>query len=161
MLVAEDELTNQQIADRLAVGPKTITTWKQHPDFRSRVEQHIDELLERARRRGLARLDKRQNAQFDRHDRMRALLEARATGTVRDVPGSSTGLVVTRERSIGSGDSQQVVVEHGFDAALMREFRELEKQIAQDAGQWTEKRQVTGTVTFADVVALASEGGDQ
>lgn len=170
ILVAEDRLTNAEIAQRCGISEKTLSTWKKHPDFVSQVDELLAELQERARKRGLARLDKRQDVQFDRHRRMVDLIEARTNQHKDHGEDAATGVVVRElksvtvryERDPSKPDSQpftvrEEVYEHTFDAALMRELRELEKQIAQDAGQWSEKRSVehSGTVTFADIIDRA------
>ena len=176
--VAEDTLSNQEISDLLDINPKTLTTWKQHPIFITRVDELIVGLQDRARRRGLARLDKRQDAQFDRHRRMVDLVEARADQHKDDGPDGATGAIVRElksvtvryERDPSDPDSKafsvrEEIYEHTFDAALMRELRELEKQIAQDAGQWSEKREITGAsggpVRVSYVEVVASTGDDQ
>jgi len=55
----------------------------------------------------------------------------------QDVPGGKTGYVVTRERQLGKDGP--IVKEHQVDVALMREMREIDKQIAMELGQWVEK----------------------
>ena len=52
--------------------------------------------------------------------------------------GASTGYIVRDVKNNG-----QAV--YAFDAALMRERRELRKQAAQELGQWTEKTEIGGT----------------
>lgn len=143
MLLAEDRLTDATIAKRVGVGRTTLHTWKQHPEFSAKVTEHYNQLIERARRRGIARLDRRMDAYTDRHRRMSQLIRARAS-SMKEMPGGSTGLLVRQYKSVGSGPDAYTVEEYHFDAALMRELRELEKQVAQDTGQWSEKREVSG-----------------
>lgn len=160
VLVADDDLSNDEIARACGISAKTLTMWKRHPEFAARVGQIVTDLQEHARKRGLARLDKRQTTAFDRHRRMVDLILARAGDIGNEAAGGETGLVVRQYRSIGTGPNARQVTEYVFDAALMRELRELEKQIAQDAGQWSEKRQVehSGGLTFADLIGLAADG---
>ena len=162
VLLAEDRLTDATIAKRVGVSRTTLHTWKQHPEFSAKVTEHYNELIERARRRGIARLDRRMDAYEDRHKRMTTLIRERARDMRGEVPGGGTGLLVrvpkrvevTTTSKIADGDgeptqeettaSRTEVFEYEFDAALMRELRELEKQVAQDTGQWSEKREVSG-----------------
>ncbi len=111
MLLAEDRLTDAAIAKKVNVSASTLYSWKRHPDFNDKVATLRDELIERARRSGLARLDRRMEAYTDRHKRMTRLVKAK--------------------------DAE-------FDPTLYRELRELEKQIAQDVGQFAEKREISG-----------------
>ena len=87
----------------------------------------------------LARLD-------DRARRMDIVMEDRAKD-MDGVPGGTSGLLVRRLKSIGSGDSAQVVEEYEVDRALLAEFREHEKQAAIELGQWQE----AGTRTPPDL----------
>lgn len=162
VLLAEDRLTDATIAKRVGVSRTTLHTWKQHPEFSAKVTEHYNELIERARRRGIARLDRRMDAYEDRHKRMTTLIRERARDMRGEVPGGGTGLLVRVPKRVelvttsmtadDDGEptqeetttSRTEVFEYEFDAPLMRELRELEKQVAQDTGQWSEKREVSG-----------------
>jgi DNA-binding XRE family transcriptional regulator len=162
VLLAEDRLTDATIAKRVGVSRTTLHTWKQHPEFSAKITEHYNELIERARRRGIARLDRRMDAYEDRHKRMSALLRERAKDMKGEVAGGGTGTMVRTPKRVEilittvvvDEDGEQVskestttreeLYEYQFDAALLRELRELEKQVAQDTGQWSEKREVSG-----------------
>lgn len=58
-------------------------------------------------------------------------------------PGGTTGLIVQSQKVVGSGRSQQVVTEYFVDIPLLRELRELERQAAQESGQWTLRTEVS------------------
>lgn len=176
MLLAEDRLTDAAIAKRVGVGRTTLHTWKQHPAFSAKVTEHYNELIERARRRGIARFDRRMDAYEDRHKRMSALLRERAKDMKGEIAGGGTGTMVRTPKRVNvhittvvvdedgeqvskeSSTTREELYEYQFDAALMRELRELEKQVAQDTGQWSEKREVSGPdggpipITTIDVV---------
>jgi hypothetical protein len=49
------------------------------------------------------------------------------------------------------------VDEHAVDTALLREMRETEKQLAIELGEWTEKRQNSGTTSSLDLSQLNDE----
>jgi hypothetical protein len=83
-------------------------------------------------------------------DRWRALqqviAERAAHPDMRDVPGGRTGLLVRSLKTIGSGDAAREVAEYRLDAAILKELRELERQAAEEAGQWTTRSEVNGAV---------------
>lgn len=145
MLLAEDLLTDERIAAHpdVQVTDRTLRNWKRHPEFQARISQLIDELQERARQKGLGRLDRRKAAAEDRHRRMTALFEARAEAGGRGI-GADTGMIVKSFKVVGGGEEAYTVEEWSFDHQLMRELRELEKQVAQDTGDWSEKRELSG-----------------
>lgn len=117
MLLAEDRLTDAAIAKKVGIGATKLYEWKRHPDFAAKVSELTDELMDRARRSGIARLDRRMAAYSQRHALMMTLMRAKA---------------------------KRKAIDERFDPALMRELRELEKQIAQEVGQFTERREISG-----------------
>lgn len=143
-LCAEDVLTDEQIADDVKIKRSTLSLWKKHPDFESRIAQHVAEIQERVRTEGLGRLDKRKAELEDTVRRINELIEARGADMAGEIPGGETGLLVRQYKSIGTGPNARQVTEYPVDAALLREKREYLKQIAQDAGQWSEKRELSG-----------------
>lgn len=140
-LVAEDKLSDLEIATELDVSRRTLANWKLHPDFQARVDEHVAAFRAAVRRRGIAIVENRVDAQQDRWRRMKRLIEARAAEHV-DAPGGDTGLLVRQEKQLGVGLLAERVTEYAFDAALAREMRELEQQAAKELGQWTEKRDI-------------------
>ncbi len=161
-LLAEDRLTDAQIATKVGMSRTTLWRWKQHPEFKAKVTELFDEMIERARRRGIARLDRRMDAAADRHLRMTRLIAERAKDMKGEIAGGSTGLLVRTPKRVqvtittvviddeNGKETEEVEThteerfEYAFDAALMRELREIEKQVAQDTGQWSEKRELSG-----------------
>lgn len=117
LLLAEDRLTDAAIAKKVGIGTTKLYEWKRHPDFADQVASLTTEFLDRARRSGLARIDRRMEAYSQRHALMMTLVRAKG---------------------------KRKNVDERFDPALMRELRELEKQIAQEAGQFAEKREISG-----------------
>ncbi len=95
----------------------------------------------------------------DMADRIRRLVDARASAPeMADVTGGDTGLVVADLRVIGFGDNAQLVKEVRMDKAVVSEYREISKQIAQECGQWNEGKQTidhTGEVTHTHVDGTA------
>lgn len=70
-----------------------------------------------------------------------------------DVLGGSSGLLVRQVKQIGSGESSRMVEEYKLDRELLAEFREDEKQMAIELGQWEEGAQM-GSVSYTHVIVL-------
>lgn len=61
-LVAEDAVSDEQIAADLGVTRRTLTTWKQHPEFAARVDEHLAAFRRRVLRKGFALRERRIDA---------------------------------------------------------------------------------------------------
>lgn len=143
-LLAEDDLTDEEIAAKVGISRRQLTNWKQHPDFRKRIEEITARMGDAALRHGIARRNRRLRALDDRWRRMQQVIDERAVDPeMRAVPGGRTGLLVHNVKSVGKGDDFQVIDLYEVDVALLRELREHEKQAAQELGQWTERRDMT------------------
>lgn len=154
-LYADGDLTDQKIADAVGVHRVTLYRWAKTPEFQARVEEHLDAYRKSIRRRGIAVLERRVEHLNDRHERMCRLMAARAADPeLAKLPGGDTGLIVRDLKGIGKGEDFQVVETYSFDSALFREFREHEKQIAQELGQWTSKTEVAGPNGAAVMIGL-------
>jgi hypothetical protein len=139
-LLAADELTDEEIAVACQVGRRTLVRWKTIAAFAEKVRQLAREMGQAASRYAIGRVTRRLQGYDDRRARLLAVIEGRASdSTMQAVAGGPTGLLVRTVKSIGGGDNAQVVEEYAVDTGLLRELRELEKQAAQDAGQWVDK----------------------
>lgn len=85
----------------------------------------------------LAVRENRLAALQDRHDRLNIVMSERAED-MADAPGGKSGLLARKRKMIGSGPLAREVVEYELDTGLLSEFREHEKQVAQELGQWQE-----------------------
>ena len=83
----------------------------------------------------LAKQGERLRFQQDRYDRMRVILEERGE-EMAGVAGGRSGMLARTYKQIGSGDTAEVREEYKVDAAFLKEFRELEKQISEELGQY-------------------------
>jgi hypothetical protein len=145
LALANDELTDEQIAERAGVCRAALCLWKQNPDFAARVESYVNEFRRRVRARGIAILERRVASLDDRWSRMHRLMTERADAPeMKAVAGGSTGLLAHDVKAIGSGPLAEKVDVYTFDAALMKEIRETERQAAQELSQWTEKHEHMG-----------------
>lgn len=94
------------------------------------------------------------NRRWELLERVRA--ERAADPWLDDVPGGGTGLVVKQLKNVKhtydpdpDDDGKAVATtietwESAIDTGMLKELRELEKQTAQDAGQWTERQEHSG-----------------
>jgi hypothetical protein len=80
------------------------------------------------------------------------IAERAADPDMANVPGGRTGLLVRRVKVIGSGDNAREVCEYEVDTGLLKELRELEKQAAVEAGQWSTTSEVRGVVASVSVI---------
>lgn len=134
--------------------------------IRTRVQELTQTVTGAVIEAEISKRESRLAAQDLRWRLMQELREARAKayGQVGKngsplIPGGHTGLMTQTFKSLGSGANHKIVPEFEFDAALMREMRELEKQSAIECGQWAEKREFTGTMTFAVFDGFLDEVG--
>ena len=160
LLVAEDALTDEQIAARLRIGRRTLATWKQAQAFIERVEAHTEAFRQAILRQGIADRVERIRAYNSRWERMQATIEARAREAQARhsagdsiAPGAEEGLLVVSVKMIGSGEAAHEIEEWAFDAPMLRELRELEKQAAIETGQWEEKSILTVTPKAYDTIS--------
>jgi hypothetical protein len=143
--VALDRLTNQEIAEKAGVTRQALDKWKLNPEFKARVDAHHEEFKAIVRRRGIAQLERRVDALNTRWDLMHRVIAERAADPGMQLPaGGKTGLMVHTVKGVGKGDDFQLIDLYEVDVGLLREMREHEKQAAQELGQWTEKKEVTG-----------------
>lgn len=143
-LVAEDRQTDAAIAASLGITKRQLERWKRHPDFQRRVREIVRAEREAILARGIAERQNRLDAMDERHQRLSLIFQERAQEPeMRKVPGGKGGFLVRRFKQIGTGPDATLVEEYEADVGLSRELRELEKQAAQELGQWTEKRDLT------------------
>jgi hypothetical protein len=156
-LVAEDFLSDERIAAQVGIDRRQLTRWKSVPQFMAKVEAIVAALGERSLRFAVARRHRRVKAQNDRWRRLKQVIRERAADPqLADVPGGSTGLVLRRLKMIGAGENSQVIEEFEVDTGLLKALLDHEKQVAQEVGQWTEKREVDNkegavNITFIEV----------
>lgn len=140
LLVAEDTLTDTQIAEQVGISRRTLADWKKDKFFQETLDGVITEIRTALLRRGIARLDRRL-ARWDKTWRdLQSVIEARATEMRGSCAGGNTGLVVLREKPAGMDGT---IEEYVVDTGLLAELRALEMQASKELGQWTERRDVT------------------
>lgn len=141
VLVAEDDLTDEQIAAAVGVTRKTLHNWKQTDEFVTAVNEQVSQIQAGMRRLAIAKKHKRVAVLDDLHAKALKVIEER-TVVENGEPGESTGLVVRQYKQVGSGKDAQIIEEFAVDTALMREIRAIEEQAAKELGQWADKSEV-------------------
>jgi hypothetical protein len=139
-LVADDSLSDIEIASKAGVGKATLERWKKVPQFHARVLEIREALrktaAEVALQDGIANCRERMVCLNELWNRLQRVVSERAKAPdMQNIPGGRTGLLVRHVRSIG-GD--ETVDEYAVDTGLLHELREYAKQAAQEMGQWVE-----------------------
>lgn len=144
MLVAEDDLSNADIAAAVGVARQTLDLWKLRPEFKARAAEHVAELEAAVSRYAVAKRRKRVAIIQGQVDRLLGVIEERAVGMAGVSFGTGTGLLVHQTKVVGTGQNQQTIDEYVVDTGTLKELREHLKQAAQEVGQWSDKQEVTG-----------------
>jgi hypothetical protein len=145
-LVADDSLTDVEIAKEAGVHKATLERWKKVPEFQERVRDVHASLeskaLEIALQYGIADARERIRGLDERWKKMLRVIAQRAKDPVMEkAAGGRTGLLVHRRRIIGQGDNSMMVDEYEVDTGLLHELRETERQAAQEMGEWVSKHE--------------------
>jgi hypothetical protein len=168
--LAEDDLTDEAIAEVVGVTKRTITNWKQDPEFAALVGEYHGQIIAQALKLPIAKKHYRVATLNMIHDRTLQAIEHRASAYQMDdsplshavrvfgddaPPEASTGLFMAKRSISATG---KPVTDWVFDSALVKEIRELEKQAAQELGQWSEqsKVEVDGGMRL-EIVGMADE----
>lgn len=130
----------------------TLAKWSQAHGWQQRLADIAETERQAVIARGIADKQNRIDALNDRWERMRRVIEARASAN-EDLTGGGTGLVV-REVTYPPGGAQRE--RHEVDTGLLKELREHEKQAAQELGQWSEGKSDT-LLKHIDLTKLSNE----
>jgi len=145
-LLAEDELTDQQIADELQVHLRTIGGWKERDDMKDAIADHVQKVQAGMLRLDIAKRHKRVKVLDDLLKKSLQVMEERADA-YRDDPdahGGATGLIVKSVKQIGGGPNAQVVTEYQVDTGLAKQITSLLDQASGELGQKVEKHEHSG-----------------
>lgn len=145
-LVADGELTDEQIAERLGKSRSWLARLKRQGTFMARVLLIVDKQRRDVEAEGIVLRQNRVNALNDRWRKMQVIVQERAADPkFQDVPGYKTGLMMHTVKSLGHG----VIVDlYALDGGLLGELRAHEEQAAKELGQWTEKFEHGGDDAF-------------
>lgn len=158
VLLADDEITNEQIAETVGASVTTLWRWRQHPEFQDRVAEHTAALQAAMLRHAVAKRHKRLATLDKLHNKALAVIDARAEEMAHeDAPGADSGLLVKSYKQVGQGPAAQLMEEFTVDTGLMREIRAIEEQAAKELGQWEEKQAITGEVMVRRYIGVDLE----
>lgn len=144
-MLADGSFTVAEIAEQIGVKDRTIYRWQKDPEFQATLNRHRDVLEAVILQEGIARKAQRIKRYAERLAKLDRVIEERGSDwRMADTPGGTTGLIVRQLKSIGVGAHNREVEEFVVDTGLLREIRELEKQAAQELGQWIDKGELTG-----------------
>ncbi len=167
-LAADDTKSDEQIAAEIGIAERTFYNWKRQSEFAARVSSLVADAAAVAKAQTIANKERRVQRLQERSEKLDRVIEARATEHAA-VPGGNTGLLVRepkivkvysvtppgRRGSTSAADEDdeemltptggvQVVYEYRVDTATLAEMRNTEKQAAQELGEWSEKKELTG-----------------
>lgn len=145
LLVAQDDLSDEEIARKIGVVRATLETWKLQPAFKERVKGIVEATQKALLLKGITERQNRIDALNDRWAKMRQVVSDRgADPTMVRVPGGNTGLLVRTYKTVGQGANAKPMAEYSVDTGLLKEMRAHEEQAAKELGQWAEKSELTG-----------------
>lgn len=124
--------------------PPFKVEWNQLKHVRKQAKKTYSQLKEEFEREavneGLARRAVRLREKMERHALLKQVIRERADHVeMQDAPGGKTGTLCLDYRG---KDADRAV--YKLDAALLKEMRELEREIAIELGQWAERKEVSG-----------------
>ena len=77
LLVADDKLTNHEIAAKVGAAKRTLQEWIKHPEFAARVAENAAKFCAEVTRHAIAQVDARLAAMDDRWSKMKAVIAER------------------------------------------------------------------------------------
>lgn len=161
-LLAENELSLNEIALAVGIGRQSLWAWRQHQEFAEAVAERSSEIVTAMHKHFIAKKHKRIAALDRLHKKALEVIEQRANDPVMKLaPGGNTGLLVRTEKQMGLGSNAVSIVEFQFDRALVAEIRAIQEQAARELGQWVEKAEVATKFSFTDLFEMVAEGGSE
>lgn len=161
LLVAQDRLTDIQIAKKAGIGVRTLADWKRKKEFKQEVEAHRKLWQKDIRTRGLADVHHRIRIAVDIEKRLLAAIQARgASEDMQDVPGGKTGMVVKTYKSLKVEEEnaegelhlvQKTVPEYKIDYEAARTITGLHEYVATELGQWKTRHVVEEKREYTEV----------
>ena len=148
LLVFQDDLLDEDIAKECGVVRSTLSKWKALPEFQARVEEIAEAARKSFRKKSLASKEARVSVLDDIHSRLLKVVEERAKQheNIDDLDaspaaGASSGLMVLTVKHLPGGGR---VEEWAVDTGTVDSVLKVQKQAAQELGDWTEKKEHSG-----------------
>lgn len=151
-LLADGKLTKRDVAREMGVSEVTLHKWINDPVMIERVAVIGEEIRRRILEEGIADRVERVRRLGDVARRLEQVVEERGAegrpgGPYRHVAGYSTGTMVRTVKFSPEGDEVELFA---VDTGMLKEYRATLQQVAQEVGQWTEKREVSGSVEITE-----------
>lgn len=178
-MVAEDEETDEKIAAEAKITRRQLANWKNLPEFKARVAEHVAEITHQVMHSGYCRVDKRLALLNKNVYRLEAIVEAKRDQVLRE-------RATKREEAAAEAlDDEEEMEQHyahalselasqpGADQGLLirketpvkhgvqieyliathvlAEERALLKHIAQETGEWIER--ISGNISLDSALA--------
>lgn len=147
MLVAEDEMTDEAIAEQIGVTRQTLARWKVQPDFLDAVADENRRIEAGMLKLAIAKRHKRVETLHDLYMKSLQVVAERAKAYANDkeAHGGATGLLVKQVKVIGSGSNAQTTTEYQVDTGLIKQIESLMERAAKETGQEVAKSAVDST----------------
>jgi hypothetical protein len=140
-LVAEDELSDNEIARFCGITRRTLMRWKKQPAIQQEIDEHLRLIKLQSEVRMLSERRDRIADMDMRWQDLQGIVRQRAKSPeMRDVPGGRTGLMRRRKGSFSRRHGRtglNPACDYEVDIALLREERRLLKAVAKalDSGR--------------------------
>lgn len=144
-LLAEDRLTDREIAGQVGITERQLNRWKLLPEFDAGIQQIRAETAARLKAQGIRLKETRLTKLNTIVEKIELVITERADDMAK-VPGGSSGLLVRTLKQLGGGENAEIVEEYSVDTRLLKEFREYLRHAAVEVGQWTEKHEIDGNL---------------
>jgi hypothetical protein len=143
--VAEDTLTDEEIAAECGISRRQLARWKLREDFRAAVGAIMTAYRDQVLSGGLCRREVRVAELHSQYRNLKTAIKERATAGASE---GATGYLMKRDKIIGSGPNSKDTIEYEIDVATNKEMREVLDLIAVEVGQRVEKHAHSHKITF-------------
>lgn len=173
ILLAEDDLSDERIADQVGISRRTLGNWKQQPEFAALVGDNVGRIQAGMLKLVIAKKHRRLDVLDQLHAKAMQVVTDRATrhaGELGDAETpvnatkrlfgdvtpaeAATGLLVKQETANNSGIK---TMNWAVDTGLIREIRALQEQAAKELGQWVDRLASDVTTSVVQIVGVDSD----
>jgi replicative DNA helicase len=148
-MACDEGLSNTQIGKKVGFPPSTIRMWLSRPDYKEAIREYYEILEEETFRLAAIHRANRLRKLQEVLDKMDIVMAERAKAYENVNIGGKSGLLVKQVKTVGSGPNAYDVAEYVYDSALVRDILSIHKQIAQEKGEWSERKEHNVTITEA------------
>jgi hypothetical protein len=136
-LLADDRLSDVEIARRCGVTERTLNNWKKDPTFQARIKAVTTKFSDGVTRSAILQKKKRVEILQNLQDRLLQVVDERANDpAMAKVPGGKTGLVVRKLKTVGSGNDARVVPEYSIDGQVLKQIQQVHKNARAELGMF-------------------------